>query len=99
MATLSHGTIFWPRFNYYNLYLRRTARSTRPYDCNRLSERLVDRRTLRAEQPRPRVRHVKTILQPDAEFPVNRDRWLVAEAHARRQRRSISAYQVSPLVA
>ena len=38
------------------------------------------------------------VLEPDAELAVDRDGWLVAEAHAGLDARGITAHEVRPLV-
>ena len=45
------------------------------------------------------VGHVDAVLEADAELAVDGDHRLVAEAHARRQRRLVAAHEVGPLVA
>src|SRR5262249_46525325 len=57
-----------------------------------LSEWLVDRGALLAEELRTAFGHVEAVLQTHAEFAVDGDHRLIAEAHAGRERRLVAAH-------
>src|ERR1043166_6852721 len=59
----------------------------------------VDGRTWLRKKLRAVLGHVETVLEPDPEFAVDGDHRLVAEAHARLERRPVAAGEVGPLVA
>src|SRR5262245_61157343 len=62
-------------------------------------KRLVDRRARLTEELRAALSDVEAVLEADAELAVDGDHRLVAEAHARLQRRLVAAHEVRPLVA
>src|SRR5262245_22751912 len=65
----------------------------------RSGERFVDRRTGLREEPRPILADVQAVLETYAEFAVDGDHRLVAEAHPRLNRSLVPSDEVRPLVA
>jgi hypothetical protein len=57
-----------------------------------------DRRAPRREHLRAGFGDVQAVLEPNAELAVDRDRRLVAEAHARLDLRGVALHEVGPLV-
>src|SRR5919112_4655010 len=79
-----------------NIYTVPAAAASR---SRRSAEGPVDRPALPGEELRSLLRDVEAVLQPDAEFPVDRDGRLVAEAHSRREPGSVALDEIGPLVA
>src|SRR5438093_8773548 len=63
-----------------------------------LSKRLVNRRTLVRKKPGPAFGNVKAVFESNPELTINYDRWFVAKAHARLNRRLVPAHEVSPFM-
>src|SRR5437763_9355720 len=59
----------------------------------------IDGRTWLGKKLRAALGDVETVLEPDPEFAIDGDHRLVAEAHARLERRLVAADEVGPLVA
>src|SRR5438445_6349505 len=62
------------------------------------SKRLVDRFALSGKKPCALLSDMKTVFQTNSKLTIDRDRWFVAEAHARLNRRLVAAYKVGPFV-
>ena len=61
-------------------------------------ERLIDRWTLFGKKLRAVLSDVKTIFQTNSKLTIDRDRWFVAEAHARLNRSFVATDEVGPFV-